>query len=256
MFVRLPIDIADPVDQLRRIRLETRDAKAVHGAIGANMIGDVTELTPPAIFNLASRMYSRAGLAERLPPIHNLVISNVPGPPVPLYVAGARVDAVYPFGPLIEGSGLNITVLSNMGSMDIGVMGCPDVAPHIELVAEGIVAGWSVSGQRQSGRRAPTTTVAKQASVAKKAAAKKRQRRRRPLPPRRLRSRRRSVEIVGIAGDEIPSIVAVLAAVTHDVAERVAVLERRAESVAGTAAIDAHDGVGQLVRVERIVIER
>ena len=144
MFVRLPVDLADPVEQLVQVRLDTRDAKTVHGAIGADMIGDVTELTPPAIFNLASRMYSRAGLADRLPPIQNLVISNVPGPPVPLYVAGARLTGVYPFGPLIEGTGLNITVLSNMGSMDIGVIGCPDIVPDINDIADGIVKGIEV----------------------------------------------------------------------------------------------------------------
>lgn len=144
MFVRLPTDLADPIDQLRSVRLETRDAKAAHGAIGANMIGDVTELTPPAIFNLASRLYSRAGLAERLAPIQNVVISNVPGPPVPLYVAGARLEAVYPFGPLIEGAGLNITVLSNMGNMDIGVIACPDIAPAVDDLARGIAEGIEV----------------------------------------------------------------------------------------------------------------
>ena len=141
MFVRLPVDTDDPVEQLLRVRHDTRDAKTVHGAIGADMIGDVTELTPPAIFNLASRMYSRIGLAERLPPIHNLVISNVPGPPVPLFVAGARLTGIYPFGPLSEGAGVNIGVISNMGHLDIGVIGCPDIAPDLEDLLEGITDG-------------------------------------------------------------------------------------------------------------------
>ena len=144
MFVRLPVHVDDPVEQLHAVKADTRDAKVVHGASGADMIGDVTEVTPPAIFNLASRMYSSAGLADRLAPIHNLVISNVPGPPFPLYVAGARLRAVYPFGPLIEGSALNITVLSNMGNMDIGVIACPDVAPDIDELANGIAAGIEV----------------------------------------------------------------------------------------------------------------
>ena len=147
MFVRLPTDLADPVEQLRSVQLETRDAKEAHGAIGADMIGDVTELTPPALFNLASRLYSRAGLAERLAPIQNVVISNVPGSPIPLYVAGARLEGVYPFGPLIEGAGLNITVLSTMGNMDIGVIACPDIAPDVEDLADGIVAGAVQPGQ-------------------------------------------------------------------------------------------------------------
>ena len=144
MFVRLPVHVEDPVEQLQAVRADTRDAKAVHGALSADIIGDVTEVTPPAIFNLASRMYSSAGLADRLAPIHNLVISNVPGPPFPLYVAGARLMGVYPFGPLIEGSALNITVLSNMGNMDIGIIACPEVAPDIDGLVEGIVEGIEV----------------------------------------------------------------------------------------------------------------
>ncbi len=171
MFVRLPVDLADPVEQLLQVRLDTRDAKSVHGAIGADMIGDVTELTPPAIFNLASRMYSRAGLADRLPPIQNLVISNVPGPPIPLYVAGARLTGVYPFGPLIEGSGLNITVLSNMGNMDIGVIGCPDIAPDVDDIAQGIVAGIEVL-RKAAAAAAPKAAATPKATAKPKAAAK------------------------------------------------------------------------------------
>lgn len=193
MFVRLPVDLADPVEQLASIRLDTRHAKDVHGAIGADMIGDVTELTPPAIFNLASRMYSLGGFAEKLPPIQSLVVSNVPGPPIPLYVAGARLKATYPFGPLIEGGGLNITVLSNMGNMDIGVIACPDTVPDAQSIAIGIVkavdvlvaaahaansaAGTTVtvepvSGEPASNTNAAPVTPAKEAP-AKKVAAKK-----------------------------------------------------------------------------------
>lgn len=141
MFVRLPVHLDDPVEQLRSIHLDTVGAKAAHDILSADIMGDVTELTPPGFFNMASRMYSRAGLAERLAPIHNLVISNVPGPPVPLYVAGAELRGVYPFGPLIEGSGLNITGLSNMGNLDIGIIACPDVAPDIDQLLDGILAG-------------------------------------------------------------------------------------------------------------------
>ncbi|MCB1027815.1 MAG: wax ester/triacylglycerol synthase family O-acyltransferase [Microthrixaceae bacterium] len=183
MFVRLPVHLADPVDQLRAVRVDTRDAKAVHGAIGADMIGDVTEVTPPAIFNLASRLYSSAHLADRLAPIHNLVVSNVPGPPFPLYIAGAQLVGMYPFGPLIEGSGLNITVLSNMGNMDVGVIACPDVAPDVDEVSDGFVAAVEVlrqaavaeqakgSGPKGTGNAAATASAKK--APAKKAAAKK-----------------------------------------------------------------------------------
>ncbi|MCB0976052.1 MAG: wax ester/triacylglycerol synthase family O-acyltransferase [Acidimicrobiales bacterium] len=168
MFVRLPTNFEDPVEQLRSVNHETKDAKAVHGAMGADMIGDVTELTPPAIFNLASRLYSQVGLAERIAPIHNLVISNVPGPPIPLYVGGARLEAVYPLGPLIEGAGLNITVLSNMGNMDIGVIGCPDIAPDLAEVAEGIADGIRVLRSAAEAKDGAETSAAKKPKKAKK----------------------------------------------------------------------------------------
>ena len=89
-------------------------------------------------------MYSRGGFAEKLPPIHTLVCSNVPGPPIPLYVAGAQLKATYPFGPLTEGGGLNITVLSNMGNMDIGVIGCPDTVPDLDSIANGMVSAIAI----------------------------------------------------------------------------------------------------------------
>ncbi len=181
MFVRLPVHLSDPVDQIRAVRVDTLDAKAVHGAIGADMIGDVTEVTPPAIFNLASRLYSSANLADRLAPIHNLVISNVPGPPFPLYIAGAQLVGMYPFGPLIEGSGLNISVLSNMGNMDIGVIACPDIAPDVDEVANGIVdaievlrkAAVAAGAEQASTKKAPAKKAPAKKAPAKKAPAKK-----------------------------------------------------------------------------------
>ncbi|MBV6507820.1 MAG: putative diacylglycerol O-acyltransferase [Acidimicrobiales bacterium] len=139
MFVRLPVEIEDPVEQLRAIRGETADAKQLHNAMGVHLIQDLAEVTPGGVYNRAMRLYSRTGLVDSLPPVQNLVISNVPGPPVPLYIAGARVVGVYPFGPLIEGAGINLTVLSNMDNMDFGVIGCPDTAPDLWGLAEGFV---------------------------------------------------------------------------------------------------------------------
>jgi diacylglycerol O-acyltransferase len=69
------------------------------------------------------------------PPLANIVVSNVMGPPIPLYLAGALVQAVYPLGPLLPGVGMNITVLSNLDRLDVGVMACPDVVDDVwELV--------------------------------------------------------------------------------------------------------------------------
>jgi len=140
MFVRLPTHLEDPVDMLHDIRSETLDAKQVHNAMGADLIQDLAQITPPGVFNLAARVYSASGLASRMPPVNNLIISNVPGPPVPLYIAGARVAGVFPFGPLLEAAGLNLTVLSNMGNMDFGVIACGDLVPDPWPVADGFGA--------------------------------------------------------------------------------------------------------------------
>ena len=144
MFASLATDVEDPADRLHAISESTEGAKEDHNAIGARTLTDWAEWAAPRTFGLASRLYSSMNLANSHRPIHNLVISNVPGPPFPLYVGGARLRAVYPFGPLVEGSALNITVLSNMGNMDIGVIGCPDVAPDIDGLAAGIAEGIEV----------------------------------------------------------------------------------------------------------------
>jgi WS/DGAT/MGAT family acyltransferase len=137
MAVRLPVQLEDPVDQLLEIREDTKASKEMHNAIGADVLSDLTQFAPPVLFNRAMRLYSAMGLASRHRPVQNLVVSNVPGPPIPLYCAGARVVGVYPFGPLIEGAGINITVLSNMGNMDFGVIGCPETAPDLWDLADG-----------------------------------------------------------------------------------------------------------------------
>jgi WS/DGAT/MGAT family acyltransferase len=139
MFVSLPVQVADALERFALIRESTRGAKELHGALGADTIMQLAEAAPPALANLGARLYSSSRLADRHRPIQSLIVSNVPGPPIPLYCAGARVVATYPMGPLIEGSGLNVTVLSNMGNMDIGVMACRELVPDVQDIADGFV---------------------------------------------------------------------------------------------------------------------
>jgi hypothetical protein len=68
--------------------------------------------------------------------VHNLVISNVPGPPMPIYFLGARVVGFYPFGPVFHGAGLNITVLSSDGHLDVGLIACRELAPDLWALAD------------------------------------------------------------------------------------------------------------------------
>lgn len=136
MFTSLATDIEDPVERLRAIQSVTRGAKEEHNAIGADMLQNWAEFAAPTTFTLAARFYTRMKLADRHRPIHNLVISNVPGPPFPLYLAGAELVAAYPMGPVFEGAGLNITVLSYLGSIDFGFNAAANAVPDIWALAD------------------------------------------------------------------------------------------------------------------------
>jgi hypothetical protein len=107
--------------------------------MGEGFIADVADATPALMLAGGGRLYSRLGLSRYHPPLCSLVVSNMMGPPVPLYLAGARIEAVFPLGPLLPQSGLNVTVLSDMGYLDIGLIACPDLVPDAWSIANGIV---------------------------------------------------------------------------------------------------------------------
>ncbi len=131
MFTSLATHVEDPVERLHAIHEVTKGAKEEHNAIGADMLQSLTEFAAPRLFGLAMRFYSGSKLADRGPVIHNLVISNVPGPPFPLYFAGAKLVSLFPMGPVMEGAGLNITVISYMDDFDIGLIVCRESVPDV-----------------------------------------------------------------------------------------------------------------------------
>ncbi|MFE3543821.1 wax ester/triacylglycerol synthase family O-acyltransferase [Nocardia sp. NPDC059177] len=140
LFCRLGTDVADPVERLEQLAVANRAAKAEHDLIGADFLQDWSKYAPPNTFRLASRVYSSLKLAEKHPVVHNLVVSNVPGPPMPLYFLGVRVDGMYPFGPVFHGAGLTVTVLSNCGDLDFGFIACRDLVPDVDALADAVPA--------------------------------------------------------------------------------------------------------------------
>jgi diacylglycerol O-acyltransferase len=131
MFTTLATHIDDPAERIRCIHDTTKEAKEEHKAIGAALLTDWAEFAAPAVFTRASRLYSSMKLADHHRPVHNVIVSNVPGPPFPLYLAGARLVMLCPLGPVMEGAGLNITVLSYMDSIDVGLIACRELVPDI-----------------------------------------------------------------------------------------------------------------------------
>ncbi|MCW2753788.1 MAG: wax ester/triacylglycerol synthase family O-acyltransferase [Marmoricola sp.] len=136
LFAKLGTDIADPVERLRQLAADNANAKEHHKAIPADTLQDWAEFAAPRTFGLAVRAVAKLRLADKGPVIHNLVISNVPGPPVPLYFVGARIDGFYPLGPIFHGAGLNVTVMSTNGRMHVGLIGCRDAMADIQDLAD------------------------------------------------------------------------------------------------------------------------
>ncbi len=128
-FTKLGTDIEDPLERLDMLAERNRNAKDHHNAISADALQDWAEFAAPRTFGLAVRTYANLRLAEKHPVVHNLVISNVPGPPMPLYFMGARIEALYPLGPVFHGAGLNITVMSNAGIVHVGAIACRESVP-------------------------------------------------------------------------------------------------------------------------------
>ena len=114
------------------------EVKEQQKAIGADTLGDWAEFAAPALAGTAARLYSRTKMADRHRPLFNVTISNVPGPPFPLYSIGARMVANYPVGPIMDGGGLNMTVMSYLDQLDFGLQACPDVLPDLWSLADAL----------------------------------------------------------------------------------------------------------------------
>jgi len=141
MMVPLPTDVDEPVERLRAVHRCSAETKQRHHDMAPDLIERWAGLVPPWMISGGAGLFSRLGVSGRLPPVFNLIVSNVAGPPVPIYVAGCEVTATYPLGPLLDGSGLNITVMSQCDRLHIGLIGDPTIVRHADRVARGVGEG-------------------------------------------------------------------------------------------------------------------
>jgi WS/DGAT/MGAT family acyltransferase len=133
LFADLPVGPMEPAERLKAIIELTKDLKSSHQAAGAAALMNAGTWAPPQLHALAARLMARRRFI-------NLVVSNVPGPQVPLYLDGARMVLTYPFMPLGERCGLSIAVTSLSGVMGFGFTGDWDTIPDIEVVRDGLLA--------------------------------------------------------------------------------------------------------------------
>lgn len=146
MMVSLPVREGDPVAQLLAVRSAAASGKRMHDALGPELISGLAGVAPPMVLWLLSTVYSELDLADHHPPVHNLVISNTRGPPFSLFFAGARVEAVYPIGPVLEGAALNISVISYAGDIDVCAVADRDLVPDLWDIADGIAEAVTALG--------------------------------------------------------------------------------------------------------------
>jgi hypothetical protein len=125
--------LADPAERLRAIAGSSRRSKESMGG-SFDVLAALAESFAPGVVSAVTNAAALA--AESIPLPGNLVVSNVRGTPVPLYMAGARVDAMFPMSVLQSGQGLNATVVSYMGTMQFGFTVDPDLVPDADDLTE------------------------------------------------------------------------------------------------------------------------
>jgi WS/DGAT/MGAT family acyltransferase len=170
----LPTQLADPLERAAAVGLATARLKKVHRAVPARLLMDWMELPAPALVASAARMYQGFVGRDRIKPVVNLVISNIPGPALPLFLAGAPLLASYPVSIPYHGLALNLTVLGYCGQLDVGITAfqpaLPDPEHLLDLLelalgeletAAGIAPAPMTTGRRLRRPRAGTENQAK-----------------------------------------------------------------------------------------------
>ena len=130
MLAELPTHLPDPQERIEFMRASMRDAKRHFEAVPATLLQDLSNLIPMALSGLAARALFKLATVPGVP--FNLFVSNVPGPQIPLYIAGAKVEGIYPVSAVTDMTGgLNITLFSYDGSLDFGLIACREMVPDV-----------------------------------------------------------------------------------------------------------------------------
>ena len=131
MFVPLPVGEVDAVVRLTAVQRTTTDLKEREQAVGAAVLLDLTQYAAPTLIGLAARLVHHQ-------PLVNLVVTNVPGPQVPLYCLGGRMLEAYPMVPLSRNLNLGVAILSYCGTLHLGLLADRDQWPDLDVLEAGI----------------------------------------------------------------------------------------------------------------------
>ncbi len=135
MVVPLGTHIEDPAERLRFVHNETKNSKAMTNAVGARTLTDYSQFMPAALAGLAARLYTRLGVSNLHSPVFNVVATNVPGPRVPLYFAGAKMVRMMGTGPVFDGMGMINAIYSYGSEIAISFTADRDMVPDPAVYA-------------------------------------------------------------------------------------------------------------------------
>lgn len=170
--VQLGTHLAHPMKRMNAIMASTAKVKQALAGLKSVLPTDYPSLLAPWLVGGAGKVmlktYGRSGITERLPAIANVAISNVPGPQVPLYLAGARMLTFHPLSIIVHGLALNITIQTYAGRVDFGLIGDRKAVPHLQDLADALEAAFEEArGLFQAAEPAPTPAVTRKRPVAK-----------------------------------------------------------------------------------------
>lgn len=133
MLVQLATEVEDSIERLETIHNNTTKGKTYQGAIGAKALTNLAETVPFGVASQAARVYSRFNLAKLHKPVFNVTITNVPGPPIPLYCRGHKLHSIMGTAPIIDGMGMIITIYSYDGSLTISPTSDANSMPDLDV---------------------------------------------------------------------------------------------------------------------------
>lgn len=161
--VELGTQFADPMERLNAIMASTAKVKTARADLKEVIPTDYPSLLAPwlvsGVAKAAFKLYSATGLSHRLPMLANLVISNVPGPQVPLYMAGAKMLTYHPMSIVIHGIALNITIQTYAGHVDFGVIADKHAVPQVHELTDALVLAFEQGCQQLTPPKTSAATV-------------------------------------------------------------------------------------------------
>ena len=136
MLLALHTELDDPVERLKAIAQDSAKTVDEQRHRGARMFQEMPRVLGPTVLSLGAKMVDAFGLVDVLPPMANLMLSSVPGPPIPLWLSGHRVVSAAPVGPLLGPFCLNVTVLGFEQNLEFGMLGCARTMPDLATLRD------------------------------------------------------------------------------------------------------------------------